>query len=62
MRLMMAGLMTQTPITFGVLTTYTEEQALVRSRADAENKGREAASACFKTVETLRRVAIENTR
>ncbi len=54
--LMTAGLSTETPITFGVLTTYTDEQALVRSRDDAENKGREAAQACFSTLQTLKQI------
>lgn len=54
--LMMAGLATETPITFGVLTTYTDEQAKVRSRDDAENKGREAAQACHAAIQTLRRI------
>ena len=54
--LMTAGLSTETPITFGVLTTYTDEQALVRSRDDAENKGREAAQACFATLQTLKQI------
>jgi len=53
---MTAGLATETPITFGVLTTYTDEQAAVRSRDDAENKGREAAEACFATVKTLNQI------
>lgn len=54
--LMMAGLITETPITFGVLTTYTDEQALVRSRDDAENKGREASAACYAAIGTLSQV------
>lgn len=54
--LMAAGLQTETPVSFGVLTTYTDEQAVARSRDDAENKGREAANACLSTVETLRRI------
>lgn len=33
------------PITFGVLTTLTEEQAQVRATAGPDNKGREAALA-----------------
>jgi 6,7-dimethyl-8-ribityllumazine synthase len=57
--LMAAGLATQTPITFGVLTTYTDEQALVRSRDDAENKGREAAQACFATSQTVKQIRSE---
>ncbi len=49
-------LTTEVPITFGILTTYTEEQALLRSRDNAENKGREAAAACFEAGETIRRI------
>lgn len=49
-------LTTEVPITFGILTTYTEEQALLRSRDNAENKGREAAAACFEASETIRRI------
>ena len=46
--LMQASLETETPISFGVLTTYTDEQAIIRSRpGTSENKGREAAAACF---------------
>jgi 6,7-dimethyl-8-ribityllumazine synthase len=56
MGLMTAGLATETPITFGVLTTYTDEQAEARSRDDAANKGREAASACIEALLTLRRI------
>lgn len=45
--LMQASLETETPISFGVLTTYTDAQAIVRSTpGTAENKGREAAAAC----------------
>jgi 6,7-dimethyl-8-ribityllumazine synthase len=51
-----AGLSTGIPITFGVLTTYTEEQAQARSRPDGENKGIEAAKACVETAEALRRI------
>ena len=56
--LMSAGLATSTPITFGILTTYTDDQATVRSRDDAHNKGREAALACIETAHTL--TAIRN--
>jgi 6,7-dimethyl-8-ribityllumazine synthase len=49
-------LSTRVPISFGVLTTYTEEQALARSREDAENKGREAARACYESAHTLTKV------
>lgn len=58
--LMQAGLTTRTPISFGILTTYTDEQAIVRSRAEgqeaAHNKGREAASACFWQFQTLQKI------
>jgi 6,7-dimethyl-8-ribityllumazine synthase len=55
--LMTASLSTQTPIAFGILTTYTEEQAEARSRDDAHNKGREGAAACLETILTLRKIA-----
>jgi len=59
--IMESMLKTETPIAFGVLTTYTDEQALVRSRSDAHNmahnKGREAAAACFETAQTLTQIA-----
>lgn len=54
--MMSAALATETPIAFGVLTTYTDEQAEARSRDDDANKGREAAAACLETVLTLRRI------
>ena len=43
--IMEAAASTGVPITFGVLTTLTEEQALARAGAGSENKGREAALA-----------------
>jgi 6,7-dimethyl-8-ribityllumazine synthase len=54
--IMAASLATETPIAFGILTTYTDEQAEVRSGSDAANKGREAAAACLETALTLRRI------
>ena len=57
--LMTAGLSTETPISFGILTTYTDDQAHARSRDDAANKGREAAAACLETALTLRRIRSE---
>lgn len=45
--LMAATLATGIPLTFGILTTYTDEQAIIRSRDDEHNKGREAAAACL---------------
>jgi 6,7-dimethyl-8-ribityllumazine synthase len=45
------------PIVFGVLTTDTVEQALVRSGDDEANKGREAAETAMKTVSVLNSVS-----
>lgn len=55
--LMQATLATGVPITFGILTTYTDVQAEARSAADAHNKGIEAAAACVEAIQTLRRIA-----
>jgi 6,7-dimethyl-8-ribityllumazine synthase len=41
------------PVIFGVLTCYTDEQALKRSSPDADNKGSEAASAALEMVKLL---------
>jgi 6,7-dimethyl-8-ribityllumazine synthase len=52
-----AVLKTRVPIAFGVLTTYTDEQAILRSRptpGDPNNKGREAASACYEAARLLK--------
>ncbi|MBI2711931.1 MAG: 6,7-dimethyl-8-ribityllumazine synthase [Bdellovibrio sp.] len=57
--ILQSSLATEVPITFGVLTTYTEEQALLRSKNNTENKGWEAAAACFEAVETLRQIQNE---
>ncbi len=51
-----AMLSTEVPISFGILTTYTDEQAVARSRSDAHNKGREAAGAVVETLKTLRQL------
>lgn len=51
--MMQATLATQVPITFGIITTYTDEQAIARSRDDDHNKGREAAAACVESLKTL---------
>ncbi|MBS1958937.1 MAG: 6,7-dimethyl-8-ribityllumazine synthase [Bdellovibrionales bacterium] len=56
----MASMQTETPITFGILTTYTEEQALVRSDRDENNKGREAALACLDALETLKLIRLHS--
>ncbi|MGA2668374.1 MAG: 6,7-dimethyl-8-ribityllumazine synthase [Ignavibacteria bacterium] len=44
------------PVTFGVLTSYTEEQALKRSQPDAENKGAEAAETALEMIELLHNI------
>lgn len=55
--LMQVSLQTRVPVAFGVLTTYTLEQAQVRSHpASPENKGAEAARALLQTIETLRAI------
>ncbi len=56
MGIQMASLETGVPIAFGILTTYTDEQAEVRSADNAHNKGREAALACIETVRTLKKI------
>ena len=53
MGLVQATLQTQVPITFGIITTYTDEQAIARSRDDSHNKGREAAAACVESLITI---------
>jgi 6,7-dimethyl-8-ribityllumazine synthase len=60
MGIQQAILATETPITFGILTTYTDEQAFVRSRPDANNKGREAAAACIEAIETLKLIRLHS--
>jgi 6,7-dimethyl-8-ribityllumazine synthase len=45
------------PVVFGVLTTETMDQALVRSLPDSTNKGREAAHAALQTVAVLGGIA-----
>lgn len=56
MGILQAGLETNKPVTFGVLTTTTEEQAVLRSRDNKENKGIEAAAACWETAELLKKI------
>ncbi len=55
--LMQAALATGVPIAFGVLTTYSDAQAVARSRPDAHNKGREAAAACVESIAILEAIA-----
>ena len=42
------------PVAFGVLTTYTEEQAKARSADNDENKGKEAALAVLEMIKLLK--------
>lgn len=44
------------PVSFGVLTCYTDEQALKRSTDDEHNKGREAASAVLDMIKLLKEI------
>ncbi|MEE8118579.1 MAG: 6,7-dimethyl-8-ribityllumazine synthase [Gammaproteobacteria bacterium] len=52
--LMQAMLNTGVPVSFGVLTAETTEQALLRSADDGSNKGREAALAAIEMLTLLR--------
>lgn len=45
-----------TPVSFGILTSYTEEQALVRSGDNDKNKGSEAASAVLEMIALLKKI------
>jgi 6,7-dimethyl-8-ribityllumazine synthase len=54
--IMQSMLTTEVPISFGILTTYTEEQAYLRSAPNSHNKGREAAAACFETAQLLAQI------
>ncbi len=45
--IMLAGQMTQAPVTFGLLTTNTADEALARAGDGSGNKGREAADAAL---------------
>lgn len=52
--IMQLSIETLTPISFGVLTCYSEEQAIKRSSDDKENKGREAALAALEMINLLK--------
>lgn len=43
-----------TPISFGVITTYNDEQAEKRSRDDGDNKGAEAAKSTLEMIDLLK--------
>jgi 6,7-dimethyl-8-ribityllumazine synthase len=51
-----AAASTGVPMAFGVLTTMTEEQAVERSGAGGENKGREAAAAALEMAALFRQL------
>ncbi|PRX11394.1 UNVERIFIED_ORG: 6,7-dimethyl-8-ribityllumazine synthase [Martelella mediterranea] len=51
--LMQVSLETGVPASFGILTTYTAEQAFARCADDSHNKGREAAAACVEALAAL---------
>jgi 6,7-dimethyl-8-ribityllumazine synthase len=57
--IMRVGLETRVPVTFGVLTTLTEEQAERRAAPGPENKGREAALAALEMATLLSRITSE---
>lgn len=44
------------PVSFGVLTCFTDEQAVKRSSKDAENKGIEAAKSTLEMIELLKSI------
>jgi 6,7-dimethyl-8-ribityllumazine synthase len=56
MGILQTSLSEEKPITFGVLTTVTEAQAVARSRKNKENKGIEAAAACWETAALLQKI------
>ncbi len=56
--LMQGMLQASIPFSFGVLTTFTEEQAFKRSQDNPENKGREAAAACVASIKSLQEIAL----
>lgn len=55
--LMQVSLEVDMPVTFGILTTYTADQAFRRSADDSHNKGRESAAACVEALDALAKVA-----
>jgi 6,7-dimethyl-8-ribityllumazine synthase len=54
--IMRVGLDTGVPVSFGVLTTLSEQQAAERAAPGAGNKGREAAQAAAEMVRLLRQM------
>jgi 6,7-dimethyl-8-ribityllumazine synthase len=54
--IMRAAQASRVPITFGVLTTHTAEEALARAGEGVTNKGREAAAAAVEMAQLYARV------
>lgn len=54
--LMEVTLQTEIPVSFGILTTYTLEQAEKRSLYIEHNKGVEAARACWNSIKALEQI------
>ena len=57
--IMRVGLETRVPVTFGVLTTLTDDQAEQRAAPGPDNKGREAALAALEMATLLARITSE---
>jgi len=57
--IMAASADTDVPVTFGVLTTLTEEQAVARSVDGPDNKGREAALSAVEMVTLIEAIGDE---
>lgn len=54
--IMQSMLKTGIPISFGILTTYTDHQAFERSSNHPDNKGREAAAACLAAAQLISKI------
>lgn len=54
--IMQSMLNCEVPISFGVITTYNEQQAVERTLETPNNKGYEAANACWMTALALRKM------
>ncbi len=49
---------TDIPMTFGILTTNTKEEALARAGPEESNKGWEAANAAIELIKTFRQISL----
>ena len=54
--ILQASLQTGKPVIFGVLTTYTVDQAYKRSEASGDNKGRDTATAAIEMINLLSQI------